>query len=73
MLRKIRILLAVIFFIGITSLFLDFSGTVQPWLGWMVKLQFLPSVLALNVIAIVVVLALTLSVRCDAGFVCPDW
>lgn len=72
MLRKIRILLAVIFFIGITSLFLDFSGTVQPWLGWMVKLQFLPSVLALNVIAIVVVLALTLAVgRLYCSVICP--
>ena len=72
MLRKIRILLAIIFLIGITSLFLDFSGTVQPWLGWMAKLQFLPSVLALNVISIVVVLGLTLAMgRLYCSVICP--
>ena len=72
MLRRIRILLAAIFFIGITSLFLDFSGTVQPCLGWMAKLQFLPSVLALNVISIIVVLALTLLVgRLYCSVICP--
>ena len=72
MLRRIRILLAVIFFVGITLLFLDFSGTVQPWLGWMAKLQFLPSVLALNVISIIVVLALTLLVgRLYCSVICP--
>lgn len=72
MLRRIRILLAVIFFIGITSLFLDFSGTVQPWLGWMAKLQFLPSVLALNLISVVVVLGLTLAMgRLYCSVICP--
>ena len=72
MLRKIRILLAVIFFVGITLLFLDFSGTVQPWLGWMAKLQFLPSVMALNIIALAVVLALTLAVgRLYCSVICP--
>ena len=72
MLRRIRILLAIIFFVGITSLFLDFSGTVQPWLGWMAKLQFLPSVLALNLISIVVVLGLTLAMgRLYCSVICP--
>ena len=72
MLRRIRILLAAIFFIGITSLFLDFSGTVQPCLGWMAKLQFLPSVLALNIISIVVVLGLTLAMgRLYCSVICP--
>ena len=72
MLRRIRILLAAIFFIGITSLFLDFSGTVQPCLGWMAKLQFLPSVLALNFISIIVVLGLTLAMgRLYCSVICP--
>ena len=72
MLRRIRILLAAIFFIGITSLFLDFSGTMQPCLGWMAKLQFLPSVLALNFISIVVVLGLTLAMgRLYCSVICP--
>ena len=49
MLRKIRITLAAVFFIGLTLLFLDFTGTLHAWLGWMAKVQFWPAVLALNV------------------------
>ena len=72
MLRKIRILLASIFFIGITLLFLDFSGSLQPWLGWMAKLQVLPSVMAINIISVAVVLLLTLAVgRIYCSVVCP--
>lgn len=72
MLRKIRLSLAAIFFVGVTMLFLDFSGTLQPWLGWMAKLQFLPSVLALNVVAILAVLLLTIAVgRLYCSVICP--
>lgn len=49
MLRKIRRTLAVLFFACITLLFLDFTGTLHAWLGWMARVQFLPAVLALNV------------------------
>lgn len=72
MLRKIRLTLAVIFFICISLLFLDFTGTVQECFGWMAKLQFLPSVLALNVVSIIVVLALTILVgRIYCSVICP--
>ena len=60
MLRKIRIVLAVVFFVCITLLFLDFTGTVHAWLGWMAKVQFLPAVLALNVGVIALLVVLTL-------------
>ena len=72
MLKTIRRLLAVIFFIGITALFLDFSGTVQPLFGWMAKLQFLPSVLALSIVPIIIVVGITLlfgRIYCSA--ICP--
>ena len=49
MLRKIRLVAALLFFTMITLLFLDFTGTVHGWFGWMAKIQFLPAVLALNV------------------------
>ena len=49
MLRKTRIVLAAIFYIAITVLFLDFTGTLHAWFGWMAKIQFLPALLALNV------------------------
>lgn len=48
MLRKIRITFATIFFTSITLLFLDFSGMLHVWLGWMAKIQLVPAVLALN-------------------------
>lgn len=40
MLRKTRILFATVMFIGVTLLFLDFTGTLHSWLGWMAKIQF---------------------------------
>lgn len=72
MLRKIRITLAVLFFVMITGLFLDFTGTLHAWLGWMAKIQFLPAALALNfvVIAILVVLTLLLG-RVYCSVICP--
>ena len=44
MLRKIRLTLAILFFTLITLLFLDFTGTMHAWFGWMAKIQFLPAV-----------------------------
>lgn len=56
----------------ITLLFLDFSGFVGTYFGWMAKLQFLPAVLSLNVLAIIVVVALTLLFgRVYCSVVCP--
>ena len=49
MLRKIRIFLAALFFLAVTALFVDSTGTVQEWLGWTAKVQFLPALLAMNV------------------------
>lgn len=33
MLRKTRIILAAVFYVLITLLFLDFTGTLHAWLG----------------------------------------
>ena len=72
MLRKIRIILASIFFIGVTLLFLDFTGTIHAWLGWMAKVQFLPAVLALNFGVVAILLALTLVFgRVYCSVICP--
>lgn len=48
MLRKIRTILAAICILLITLLFVDFTGMLHTWLGWLAKIQFLPAVLALN-------------------------
>lgn len=72
MLRKIRIVLATVMFIGITWLFLDFTGTAHHWLSWMPKAQFLEALLAGNVIVVVVLTALTLIFgRIYCSVVCP--
>lgn len=72
MLRKTRIILAALFFIGLTLLFLDFTGTLHAWLGWMTKVQFLPAVLALNVAVVVVLIVLTLVCgRIYCSVICP--
>ena len=72
MLRKIRIVLALIFFIGITFLFLDFTGTLHAWLGWMAKVQFLPAVMALNAGVIIALVLLTLIFgRVYCSVICP--
>ena len=72
MLRKIRLTLAVLFFVGITLLFLDFTGTVHAWLGWMAKIQFLPALLAVNAGVVVFLILLTLVCgRVYCSVICP--
>ena len=69
---KIRRILAIIFFAFITLLFLDFTGTLHAWLGWMAKIQFLPAVLALNFGVIAGLLLLTLLFgRVYCSVICP--
>lgn len=72
MLKKIRVALAAIFLLGLTWLFLDFTGTAQAWFGWMAKLQFLPAVLAVNVGVVVLLVALTIIFgRIYCSVICP--
>lgn len=72
MLRKIRILLATVMFMGITLLFLDFTGTMSHWVSWMPKLQFLEAVLALNVVVIMALVVLTFVFgRIYCSVICP--
>ncbi len=72
MLRKIRLTLAIVFFALVTLLFLDFTGTVHAWLGWMARIQFLPAVLAANVGVVVFLILLTLVFgRVYCSVICP--
>lgn len=72
MLRKIRITVASIVLVLITLLFLDFTGTIHTYLGWLAKIQFLPAVFALNfgIIAIMVILTLIMG-RIYCSVICP--
>lgn len=72
MLRKIRTIAAVVCFTLITLLFLDFTGTIHSWFGWMAKIQFLPAVLALNFGIIIGLVILTLLFgRIYCSVICP--
>ncbi|MBO7544047.1 MAG: 4Fe-4S binding protein [Bacteroidales bacterium] len=70
--KKARIALAAVFLTGITLLFLDTTGTLRLWLGWMAKVQFLPAVLALNVAVIAALCVITLLLgRVYCSVICP--
>lgn len=72
MLRKIRIILAVVFFTLITLLFLDFTGTIHAWFGWLAKIQFLPALLSLHVVIVALLLVMTLAFgRVYCSVICP--
>ena len=58
--------------IGITWLFVDFTGTAHHLVGGLAKLQFLEAVLALNFIVIAFLLVLTLACgRIYCSIICP--
>ena len=72
MLRKIRIAVAVLFFLLVTLLFLDFTGTLHLWFGWMARIQFLPAMLALHVGIVAALVLLTLLFgRIYCSVICP--
>lgn len=72
MLRKIRRFSAGVLFVLITLLFLDFTGTVHLWFGWLAKIQLIPAILAVNVAVIVILALLTLVFgRIYCSVICP--
>lgn len=72
MLKRIRQILAVISIVLITLLFLDFTGTVHKWFGWLAKIQFLPALLAMNVAVVIGLIILTLIFgRLYCSVICP--
>ncbi len=72
LLRRIRVTLAVLLLLAATMLFLDFTGTIHAWLGWVAKIQLLPAILALHFAVILVFVALTLIFgRLYCSVICP--
>lgn len=72
MLKKIRTGLAIAFFISLTLLFLDFTGSLQTVLGFTSKTQFLPALMALNIGVILAMTALTFILgRVYCSVICP--
>lgn len=72
MLRKIRLIVACVFFVSITLLFLDFTGSIHKWLGWMAEIQLVPAILAFNAVIVIVLAAVTLVFgRIYCSVICP--
>lgn len=72
MLRIIRLTAAIVCFALITLLFLDFTGTLHTWFGWLAKIQFLPALLALNIGVVLFLVLLTfLCGRIYCSVICP--
>lgn len=72
MLRKLRIAVALVSVTLVTLLFLDFSGTLHRWLGWLAKIQFLPALLAMNAGVVISLILLTLLFgRIYCSVICP--
>ena len=70
--KKIRITLALLFFSGISLLLTGLVPGAFRWLGWMPRLQFLPAVMGLSILAIAIVLALTILFgRIYCSTICP--
>ncbi len=72
MLRIIRIIIAIVSFMAMTVLFVDFTGSAAAWLSFLPKVQLVPAIIALNFVAIAVVLCLTLLFgRLYCSVLCP--
>lgn len=72
MLRKIRITLALLLFVAITLLVLDFTSSFNMLFSWIAKIQLVPAILAANFIVVVVLAIVTLLMgRIYCSVVCP--
>ena len=72
MLKKIRVVLASVLFVLCLMLFLDFTGLFAGYFGWIAKIQFVPAVLAVNLIVVVALVLLTFVFgRVYCSVVCP--
>lgn len=71
-LRLLRILAALASVTLLTLLFLDFTGTLHAYLGWLARIQLLPALLAVNTGIIAALLVLTLLFgRVYCSVICP--
>lgn len=70
--KTIRVWAAIVCWSLITGLFLDFTGTLHPYFGFLAKLQFLPALLAANVLVILLWVAVTFVFgRIYCSVICP--
>jgi ferredoxin len=72
MLKKIRVTISVLLFSLITLYFLDFSGFLPESFSVLTDIQFIPALLALNIIILIALVALTVIFgRVYCSSICP--
>ena len=72
MLKKFRYIIAIISLIAATMLFTDFTGTTSGYFGWLAKIQFVPALISLNLIALAVIMVMTIIFgRIYCSVICP--
>lgn len=71
MLKKFRITLAVIMILLVTALFIGAGYGISQWIGWAAKIQFLPAVLSLSLIAVAIIVVALLFGRIYCSVICP--
>ena len=71
MLKKLRITLAVIMILLVTTLFIGAGYGISQWIGWAAKIQFLPAVLSLSLIAVAIIVVALLFGRIYCSVICP--
>ncbi|MDR2836426.1 MAG: 4Fe-4S binding protein [Bacteroidales bacterium] len=72
MLKKIRVILAIIFFSLITFIFLDFADLLPKEFSVLAKIQFVPAALSLSWIILGIILLLTILFgRIYCSIICP--
>lgn len=72
MLKKIRVAVSIILFALITFYFLDFSGHLPNQFSALAEIQFIPALLALNVVILITLIVLTLLFgRVYCSSICP--
>ena len=70
--KKLRMILAGLIFLACLAIFLDFTGVMAAYLGWVAKIQFMPAILSLNVLIFLVLIALTVVFgRIYCSVICP--
>ncbi len=70
--RLLRTICGSLLLVAATLLFLDFTGAIHSWMGWVAKVQFLPALLATNFIVVATLLLLTLIFgRLYCSVICP--
>ena len=68
----IRRIVAGLVLLAVTALFLDLTGALHGWLGWLAKLQLLPAIMAANLAVIAGIAVVTLLFgRIYCSVICP--